>query len=228
MAIKLKSPLSERERLQFIRLIGHDAASSVFNIQINARDKKFEGSHIRAVMSSVDELSSEDLYLDRKYASNNFRSDGSALHGLMKKLVEIFPGELKTSVRNCHPFLGPVDSLYTILFNLIKNSKSACGKNILLESDLASFPSEAIYIPEGARDYKKFIAFYVKDNGWGFPLDIPLLDRLTLCPPRGKHGFGLYFTGLAARVLRAPVDIKSSPGDTTVAFYHPIYEEATR
>jgi signal transduction histidine kinase len=116
---------------------------------------------------------------------------------------------------------------YSCLYNLIDNAYNTIQEDIKVKliAEKSGFPSQAVYTPEGARDYKDFVAFRIQDNGAGFPPEMNLFDRLTTCPPKGGHGLGLYFTGLVSKVLRAPVDIQSKPGDTTVTFYHPIYEE---
>ncbi len=116
------------------------------------------------------------------------------------------------------------DFTQAVLHNLVKNSVSAGAELVRINIKPSDFPETATFIPQGARDYKDFIAFRVSDNGCGFPQGENLSKRFTVCPPKGEHGFGLYFTGLVAKVLRAPVEIRSVPGDTTVSFYHPVYE----
>jgi signal transduction histidine kinase len=145
-------------------------------------------------------------------------------------------------------FLSNIGLINGVLMNLCGNAKMATGgkkeqRISLVCEEYSHFPETATFIPEGARDYNEFIAFRVHDNGKGFPQvsnnrqmlfegeGFPtargeMLKRyFTTCPQNREHGFGLYFTGLVAKVLRAPVEIQSVPGDTTVSFYHPVFEQ---
>ena len=89
----------------------------------------------------------------------------------------------------------------------------------------SKFPKNALFIPEGAKDFENFYVFHIQNKGKPFPKDSKLINGLTKCPELGERGFGLYFTGLVSRFLKAPVNIKSNEDLTTISFYHPIYVE---
>ena len=62
---------------------------------------------------------------------------------------------------------------------------------------------------------------------YGFPKDMDIQNAFVKAPPHRDTGFGLYFIGLAAKVLQAKVGVSSEPGNTTVSFFHPVYPTNT-
>ena len=126
------------------------------------------------------------------------------------------------------PFLTDGNLISSVAYNLVKNvlgepNTDNSGIATLSLENVQGFPEDAVFVPEGARNYKEFAAFRVSDNGAGFSQDKNWLEYFTRCPEKRQHGFGLYFTGLVAKMLRAPIGISSKPGNTRVSFYQPIY-----
>ncbi len=226
--VKLTNPLTIEERLTTTRLIKHECKSLIGTSMLNVNHsiekqvpiKEPVGFFINYTYQVLDVLSKidEDTFSpkDNPYSFSRMITDAQNLcknihkHGLKINNTE-------NNLATLYPFMN------VMLWNLIKNSAKMGIPNISIEP--SDFPSSPTLIPEGARDYKEFIAFRVHDNGKGFPQDKNWSEYFTRCPPKGEHGFGLYFTGLVAKVLRAPVEIQSVPGDTTVSFYHPVYEK---
>ena len=169
------------------------------------------------------------------------KTDSKQIETMIRVLNKHHEEEIIPSIGNISEFLLAKNFVYPVLHNLVKNalwhnSRKPAEKNkagiqfytvdpIQLIIEPANFPENPSFVPEGARDYSKFVAFRVHDTGEGFASEQEKSYEtyFTKCPKKGEHGFGLYFTGLVAKVLRAPVEIKSIPGDTTVSFYHPIY-----
>ena len=121
--------------------------------------------------------------------------------------------------------------MFCILHNLIKNgisaqapkNKAERGIELVIQSYLG-FPQQALLVPRGAEKYNEFMRFSVHNEGNAFPEKILSKDYLKkFVHQKGQSGFGLYFVKLAAKLLKAPIEISSKPGDTTVSFYHPIY-----
>jgi len=157
----------------------------------------------------------------------------SSIAYFMEHLKKLYPNKLKTFHQSPRDFLSFKSALFTVCTNLIKNGISAQKaieiKNkdisVYLSSHPSKFPKNALFIPEDARDFENFYAFHIQNKGKPFPKDSPLIDKLTKCPEPGERGFGLYFTGLVSKFLKAPVNINSNKDLTTISFYHPIYVE---
>lgn len=236
--ITLSNILTQEERLQIPRLIGHD------NIRIwELLSRRASISEIRQMPIDYDAADAmithlvdteklvRDLILFKKVALR-----GIEIGGILNELKRLFCSIEKSSKLGVDNIQG-VDKiasneyvLHSVLYNLIRNGMQAQQdkpedkRKVDLIVDSSGFPAQAIYIPEGAGDYQEFVRFSVQNPG-EFPRDKPLIERLTICPPQGKHGVGLYFTGLAAKVLRAPVNIKSEAGLVDVSFYQPVYPQ---
>jgi signal transduction histidine kinase len=169
---------------------------------------------------------------DRVYLSQ-LGGENAIIKGYVERLVKYatscyhyLPKKINAESKSRQRFLGNDMILLSLICNLATNGiKMGASELSILVEDQNEFPQTATFVPEGARDYSRFVAFRVHDNGKGFPQDNKEKWReyFTRCPARGEHGFGLYFTGLVAKVLRAPVEIQSVPGDTTVSFYQPVY-----
>jgi len=231
------NPLTTEERLQVVRLIRHDSRNNMNNLlgftaylssELDIKD--IDGSNLQAAYADAinvsqimhamsDLIQEEELYFCDQdyYYGNNVKI-------LFEGIRLIYPKSKGEEIIRCEKFRTKDSLIHLVMSNFVKNSLCSGSANIdLIAEDVSVFP-DAVYVPEGARAYGNFVALRVHDNGQGFTNDKPLIDRLTVCPEKGKHGFGLYFTGLVAKVLRAPVDIQSKPGDTTVSFYQPIYD----
>ena len=156
------------------------------------------------------------------------------LSSLINNLVTSFKEWGGNLEYDLNPNIGEIhleeNILHSILFNLANNgfNNQEVPRNerkVNLTVIPCELPKEAVYVSEGASDYSQFVGFHFQNTGREFPKDKPLIERLTICPSEMKGGFGLYFTGLATKVLRGCVDIKSEGEDTTVSFYQPIYPD---
>ena len=135
------------------------------------------------------------------------------------------PGKLQTIGLSFYPdFLSHEPIMHSVIFNLVKNGlKVAKDRRVLMNiRRIDKFPERALYVPEGARDYEQFVVFDLINSG-GFSSKKPFIECLTSVPKFNEHGFGLYFVGLASRVLRAPVSITTDEKQTQISFYHPVY-----
>jgi signal transduction histidine kinase len=123
-------------------------------------------------------------------------------------------------------FLTEQNCLYGVLFNLIKNAVEHGKENdINVNVDFQdSYPDKIIFQPKGSENYNKFVGFHISNKGEGFSKNKNLQEYFTKCPGIKERGFGLYFTGLVAKLLQAPVNIESQRGETKVSFFQPIYE----
>lgn len=226
--MQLINSLTKEERLQVPRLLGHDlineitilrsslCASQVKGVKCEPRAGGLVG-HIGYTTQAVNILSC----INKMYTHPGFEFED--ITGVFEDKVKIncvHARELNT--------IGPLS--YSIIFNLVKNAirSHEAGEiedPVVLFSQFTGFPEKAIYVPDGAADFKRFMEFGVYDFGSGFPNDKPLVNYIDREPPKPREdGFGLYYTGLVAKVLKSPIDIVSKPGETIVSFYHPIYE----
>ncbi len=133
---------------------------------------------------------------------------------------------VKVSSNLDEPLLTSDSIIFSAMRNLIRNSFGA-GWNSLVEANASPFSGTVenlVYLPQGAIPSGEYVRLSVHDNGPGFSPERPLASYLELgVSTKGeKHGFGLYFVKLAAKALRMPIAIDSSPGDTTVSLYHPV------
>jgi len=238
--ITLPNVLTTEERLATTRLFDHDmtgilhgiygAMSSAFSGNVNEHRKKRAialGESFASFYRTVNRLTQNDtISIDGMFSKDSTQGFIEDMEDCSYIFGENFCLEAISNYSKIPVRAG--DMTYCILHNLVKNSVWAGAKSVNVLIEPSSFPESASFIPDGARNYKDFIAFRVHDNGRGFPSREAREygSYFTTCPPKGEHGFGLYFTGLVAKVLRAPVEIKSVPGDTTVSFYHPVYERA--
>jgi len=146
------------------------------------------------------------------------------------RYLESNPGKLQVVRQGFHEnFLSFEAVLHSVLFNLIKNGleeqENESARVLMNIRKLDHFPENALFIPEGSRDYTKFTVFDIYNSG-EYSNKRPFEESLTAPPESSEdRGFGLYFVGLAAKVFRAPVSIKSdSERDSTqISFYHPVY-----
>jgi len=236
--VTLSNPLTIEERLQIPRLIEHDSITYfaiLLNMPIRSTEfdkEKYEAiiQHLGSVEQTIDFLTqSPDINFEDVYSA--CRLDKRTITDLLSRVDKILhKGRLEASVGDIDTFLSYKHLMHTVLFNFIKNSLNAqLGTNdgdedLKVNVAYSKFPENSVFIPDGARDYTNFVVFNFHNKGRGFPKDIPLKEYFTrTVPERGASGFGLYFTKLAAKVLRAPINIVSEPGDTTVSFYHPVY-----
>ncbi len=173
---------------------------------------------------------SSGVYLNDFFNATTFNKRSLEIRTdyLSKALIN---GKIDASIGdNIGSFLSLRSLMHSVLYNLVKNGVDAqIGTSDKDEPVKLSvnyhpgFPENVLFIPEGAREYTNFVVFDVHNKGKSFPKDIPLESYFTKPTPEKGRGFGLYFTKLAAKFLRAPVNITSEPGNTTVSFYHPIY-----
>ncbi len=121
--------------------------------------------------------------------------------------------------------------LYTTLIQFLKNgfrfAKKSIGLNVYRQE--SSVVENLVFASEDSPKEGEFIIFEVHDDGQGFPYEAPLKDFLDLGFSQGEYvpegpeskGFGLHFVKLASKYLRAPIAIKSEPGNTHVQLWHP-------
>ncbi len=231
---KLANPLDLEEKLELPRLIGHDSIG-VSNILMSKIHGVIEGGKVPAsnlksyvglinnIQLSVFLLSQHDEFRFSDSISNQYM-DNKKLKGLFGKLKLSNKIKLEVAYESIKPFLTENNILTSVLFNLVKNANSHCYDRLSMNvKKHEGFPKHTVFIPEGAEEYNDFISFEVCNDGLGFDEKIPLKDYFTKTPEKGSRGFGLFYTKLASKVLRAPVNIESRAGDTKVSFYHPIY-----
>lgn len=238
--MRLNNPLSKEERLQIPRLLAHDATEwwcDLYNGN-KLRDimpGKYTQEFMKARMQHLINTERTVCYLAHEDAIGvsfndlDYRFDKNRLRIFLKSLEGLFSPDLTTDARDFPIFISPHEVLHSALFNIIKNGRrfnewAKSDKPVNLTVEFQNHFPEACYVPEGAQQYQNFIAFRIHDNGRGFPNTPKRLFIEKPAPEKGEGGFGLYFLGLAARFLRAPVDIQSVPGDTNVIFYQPVYE----
>ncbi|MBI2498738.1 hypothetical protein HYV88_00680 [Candidatus Woesearchaeota archaeon] len=227
--MKLTNPLTTEERIQIPRLIDHDILSAQTDIIIHLKNP--EGFESYCSREKALALANFTKSVTRVVSWITYPRDICTDKENIKKVLDKFKilSDNKLQIPDVDiskQLVSYFPLLETVIFNLYKNARNASRDNpISLEVSQSPFPENALYIPEGARDHKDFTIFALHSSGRAFPENPSLIERLTICPPLGHHGFGLYFTGLAAKVLRAPVHIQSAPDNTTISFYHPIYPD---
>jgi len=147
--------------------------------------------------------------------------------------VNANPGKLQYGELSFHnEFLSFECILHSVIFNLVKNGLRAQqlrknpaknAKVIMNVRQTNRFPKKALFVPDGSSEYRNFDVFEVYNPG-SFTAKRDFVECLTKTPsPNTDHGFGLYFVGLASRVLRAPVFMESRKDYTQISFYHPVY-----
>jgi len=230
--LQLTNPLTDAERKQVVRLIDHDMGNSL-NI-------------VNQYIHHIVEYGKKELspIAQGKVKATFFI--GLAIHDLVLKdkldvwkcYYNIELEDILNSIDcqrvkfnfNYNPkeLVTPEKVLLATMWSIIKNAHNASetAENVLVTSRYyEGFPKQALYIPDGAREFKDFVAFEVHNQG-EFPKAKPLREYIDKeAPALNQEGFGLYFVKLASKVLRAPVNIKSEDGRTCVSFYHPIYPE---
>lgn len=231
--IRLTNPLTIEERANISRAIGHDSLTPLTGALGSVEAHLFSGKELRKAVydylwavvyleSTVMNLSSTNPYPISKDDLIS-KNDLEKIFGIINSLKK---NKVKASFSEFKEFHGVPCLIYSVMYNLAKNGiEYNYGKEIDIHVEECDFPSNASFIPNGANIFDRFVAFKVHDLGRGFKQisEKQHHDYFTICPENGKRGFGLYFTGLVAKVLMAPVEIRSVPGDTTVTFYHPIY-----
>ena len=233
---KLSNPLTIEEKLQVTRLIGHDSMGilDVIRSDILIAQGDNDVSQLKNTLYVVQHIGMlnmaiTSLTLHNKYTLDDLRTDNYfdafKLQNDFDGLNALFKEEMTFLKDISHKeFLSDRSLVHCVLYNLSKNAfKRGGAKKVEISVKEHSTLQDIVYSAEGSLDYKDFIGFHVHDNGRGFPSGKDLREYFTTIPERKSSGFGLYFVGLAAKVLRGQVGIKSEPGDTTVSFYHPIY-----
>ncbi len=235
----LQNPLDLEERLQSTRLLGHDSGTHLAILRnMDVKDKKFDEekynatlAHIWRTQQTVALLTQqEELQLWDDVSSTYFSPAivSNFLRGVDKILIE---GRISGKNESKSAFLSEACLLHSVLYNLIKNGFNAQagtehrGHPIEVSvSDYGNFPENALFVPQLADNYNRFLKITIGNQGKGFPDNVPLKDYFNRpAPSIGKRGFGLYFARLAAKVLRAPIEIESHQGGAKVSFYQPIY-----
>jgi len=228
----IKNNLTEDEKAQVTRILDHDASEPLVGLIENVRrglpDTKitlqpnFEymfsaAMHIKYIIDCVEVLTrNKEIYVDHEIN----------LSWLARHLNTLSHNKLQTDIdKNSEEFLAKSELVYPVLFTLFKNSLiRGNAKKVVLSSELSGFPEQALYVPENASRYRKYLAMHLTDDGKGFPEGFDFLKALTTCIPERTRGFGLYFTGLIGKVLAAPIHIVSEPENCRVSLYHPVYE----
>lgn len=229
--ITLPNVLISEERLALMRIIDHDVLRVFSDMRATVERLRFP----ERFSAPISKERIDELYYDSCFANCSL----DALRDLCSRqeisimdrgdvaefLSSHFKEDFVISGNLDEKFLTKPGLLEMVLLTLAKNSLYR-GRAQVVELSIAnaSLPEKVVYETDLARGHKEFVAFEVHDSGKGFPKDFDYKKALTVCPPLNSRGFGLYFTGLAAKVLQGAVDIKSVPGDTRVTFYHPIYE----
>lgn len=237
--IVLPNTLTTEERLSLTRLLGHDTFSllnsACIEVAISTRKnlpiKKEVAYYLEMVhalgrtISGLAEteslvLGGTALVMDT-INSKNLQNMYNCLNIANDKSLE---GNISQNIT----FESDEHLLLVVLHNLIKNAvRSSRDSPVTFSVERTDFPLSASYIPEGARDYSEFIALRISNFGKSFPSgkEKSYDSYFTEKRKKGDRGFGLYFTGLAAKVLQAPVEIKSIEGRSTVSFYQPNYRK---
>jgi len=244
--VSLKNPLTDYEKAQMLRLCGHDMLSEFFTLGSKLAEKEPPIKEIWDYMSHFQYLT-KSLAL---FGLDNVNLLGTASerldslllgrgeHRTLNTLKYMIKGELEVSVTDKwatpRNFVSLEPILYATFRNLVKNaensqiSKSLDLKTTLEMTPTIELPEDVLYVPEGARDYDLFASFNIRNLGPEFKRE----DALELLQESNRRGFGMYFTGLVSKFLRAPVDVQSVKHDsdeskelyeTTVSLYHPYY-----
>jgi signal transduction histidine kinase len=219
------------------RLLGHDSQGEIVTAKqdllfaIHENDFSDLGNtttrridNIAMTQSVVYLLATKDKISVSENGTASFFHDFS-FQEEFKRLKVVAHGDLKCSeeIAYAKMILEPL-IIHSVLYNLVKNAleHSSTKKAELVvksEKDLQNI----IYSPEGSSVYSEFIGFHIHDNGKGFPSGKNLREYFTKVPEIEGRGLGLYFVGLAAKVLRGQIGITSEPGNTIVSFYNPVY-----
>ena len=93
----------------------------------------------------------------------------------------------------------------------IKEPKSK--KIELLVDKLATFPEDAFFVPEDAKNYKEFLPFKFDYTGQALPDKEELKYLLSRPPQKIQAYLSWYSIGLLSRTLRAPISAKSEEAD---------------
>ena len=231
MKFKLQNPLTTNERLQISKAGVHDGRGSLSSIINNASCAKYgldfspdsilmSADFLTAVFNSIIDLQHSEVIVseeDSIYLQESSQQIASLCeHNYRTEIDVVKKGDVPEKIIT-NPHLLPV-VLKTLVSNAFYRGNSS---NIWIELEKSSFPQDSLYVPSGAESYDNFLGFHVCDGGRGFFRNKIQIPKRA---PKG-HGFGLYFTGLVAKCLRAPVDIQSEKGNTRVSFYHPLYLE---
>ena len=235
----LNNGLYKDERLSVSRLAGHDSLALIHKIFKDLGDASKASPNLmllRDINYCVNMLTQQDEIVlcddcDDDYFDNS--SDYASLISFIKSLNKVHPEVNYFGEEDIGDFLSQKSILNVVFHNLIKNSVVAQnnagvrrGEEVVFFWVAPSgFPDNYCYLPEGAQEFKNFVGFHFLNYGTRFPDEPSFIERLTHCPKSGEGGFGLYFTGLAAKLFRAPVSIHSDMKGSVVSFYHPVYGE---
>ncbi len=248
----VSNPLSDRERVHVMRLYDHDTVSLLHSVRdvleladMLVEDGKWEElaakrvrlthaqewvGHVHYMSRAMAKLAEDTVHLTNWNEPPNYTS----VIRVLEQAVVLSRGNVEAAGEMPIDFRTNASVLYCMLFNLVKNGVAAQRK---LSKDLEKEPVRlraemyvgvppACFVPSGCEGYEKFVRFSVQDCGKGFGSDVALEELFYReAPAKWEHGFGLYFVGLAARVLRAPIGIESVAGDTKVSLYHPVFRE---
>ncbi len=236
----LSNPLTVEEKLQVTRLIEHDSTvyfAILQNIPVGSVDidkEKYHAivEHVGNIQQTIELLTQgQEVWLLDNF--NLTKLDKVSTKRITDKIGKVLlKGSLDSHVGDIKPMLSVRPLMYSALTNLIKNGVEAqlgtkdYNTPIGLTVDsYQGFPENALFIPQGAKGYKNFVVFNVHNKGKSFPKDVPLDSYFSRKATEKGGGFGLYFVKLAAKFLKAPLNIISKQGDTTLSFYHPVYLE---
>ncbi len=225
------NPLTLEEKVAATKLIEHDAVEALIELgNAASASVRMDGTlahhlklHIRDVLASITILTT--------YTNNcNFlpvKPDDVEYIGarLLTMNTVHRPGNITFSSHIEEGFNSLSPLLYTALHNFVNNGLGG-RRDHRVNVSVAPFCGmpAPIFNPEDAKARGYFIRFAVQDDGPGFPTDRPLTDFLKLgVSSRGSgHGFGLYYATLVCKFLRAPLSIRSEPGNTQIEIYHPV------
>lgn len=221
--MEIQNNLTEAERLSIIRLYGHDAkgplgwlgnqiAGGREDLEVNFELMESYYDHTVRVFTAIEHMSQErDIAL---------KPTGL---GTIKRILEgTFETEKPRIDSSDERVMMEEAITYSVLFNLVKNAYNAGAKEVRVSVERVKTPREALHYPCEFGDFGVYHEFRVEDDGRGFKEDFDSESALGVCPPKNSHGYGLYFTGLASKLLKAPIDVKSKPGKTRFSFYHPL------
>lgn len=239
--ITLKNILANDEKAQLLRLYGHDLKNSANMISLYAGNSVARSGPLSSkTIPHLTNLFTTLGCMERLANCSDFRYELELKTSIndpiakLNNLSKLYPFEIINNLPEDKKIEIFVPGLWVVISNLIRNAKKYGYEldswedtpGLFLNIETSLFPQNPSFVPEGANEYKKFIAFRVHDTGKGFKSQEirDYKSYFTTLPENGKNGLGLYITGLVAKVLRAPVEIKSRPGDTTLSFYHPDYD----
>ncbi|MEK6968073.1 MAG: ATP-binding protein [Nanoarchaeota archaeon] len=229
----MNNPLTLEEKVTVPRLLDHDL-TGVLAVLLDANvNPDLDFNSIQA-MRSLLVATLESVKILTRY--DNFRLDTIvpehieyllSNHQLVQSYFEKgTPLSIHSNIDK--EFRTQQDLVQSALHNLIKNSSTYTSResghiDIYVRDFSGEVPSPAYVMPDTplAGD---FVKFDVQDNGPGFSTNRPLNEFLQLGVTSRERGggFGLYYVGLVAKVLRSHIGIESEPGNTTVSLYHPL------